>query len=55
MADSVPRRLVEEVEEVLDRRRDRRIRFVDQNVVEEHVNVRLQNVFRRDEPLEVQI
>ena len=54
MTDSIPRRLVEEIEEVLNRRRDGRIRLVYQNVVEEHVNVRLQNVFRRDEPLQVQ-
>jgi len=55
MANSIPRRLVEEIEKILDRRRDGGISLVDQNVVEEHVNVWLQNVFGRNEPLQVQV
>ena len=44
MTNSIPRRLVEEIEEVFNRRGDGRIRLVYQNVIEEHVNVGLQNV-----------
>ena len=44
MANSIPGRLVEKIEEVFNRRRDGRISLVYQNVIEEHVNVGLQNV-----------